>query len=280
MEVSRPIRISIPPAGVAFAESVHGRAFAMEPRTDPYHKLLYVLRGRVTYREDGRRGEVAPAGSLLLVPARSRHVLKDEAPSTLLLLCTGDGFLRAEPEVREVWNRRAAEGRRVVTVSGSWRPRFEQCWRRALLETAVPRPAAATAMRALALEVFVLLARIPTGGDAAPGAEQRVRSVARAMEETFFERWTLDDAAGRAGMSRRHFSSRFRATMQRTFQEHLTEIRLEHAAGLLRGGGHSVAGVVFACGFGDVSNFYRRFRERYGRAPKEWAAGGSVAERG
>ncbi|MFM8683622.1 MAG: helix-turn-helix domain-containing protein, partial [Chthoniobacterales bacterium] len=35
-------------------------------------------------------------------------------------------------------------------------------------------------------------------------------------------------------------------------------------------GGHSVAGVAFACGFGDLSHFYRVFKTRFGRPPGQW----------
>jgi hypothetical protein len=52
------------------------------------------------------------------------------------------------------------------------------------------------------------------------------------------------------------------------------ELRMEHAARLLRSGEHSVTGVIFSCGFTDVSHFYRTFRHRFGAAPGVWMRGG------
>lgn len=269
-EVSRPLAVTLPASGVYFAESVHAQNFEMSPRADPYHKLLYVLRGRVSYRERGRSSERAPAGSLLVVPANVRHALVDEQASTLLLLCVADAFLQGEPELPEIWRGLVAGRRRQRAVSGPARAQFENYWRRALLERAYPRPGGEAAARALALQVFVQLARLPPG-ESGEDAASRVAIVVREIDETFFDQWTLDGAAARAGMSRRHFTAQFRVATGRTFWAHLTEVRLQHAAQLLERGEHSVTGVIFACGFGDVSQFYRLFRARYGQPPKTWA---------
>jgi len=99
----------------------------------------------------------------------------------------------------------------------------------------------------------------------------RVAAVAREMEVSFYEEWNQDRAAIRAGVSRRHFSMLFRKPCGRTFWERLTDLRLIHATQLLRKGDHSVTGAVFACGFGDVSQFYRLFRAHYGLPPKQWS---------
>ena len=94
----------------------------------------------------------------------------------------------------------------------------------------------------------------------------------RETEETFYEEWDLDRAAGRAGLSRRRFSELFRQSAGTTFGDFLTERRLEHAASLLAEGEHSVLGVMFACGFSDLSHFYRMFRRKFGSAPRTWQA--------
>ena len=244
----------------------------MRPRADRYHKILYVLRGRVRYEELGRGAERVSSGAMLVVPAGMRHALIDEQASTLLLLGVADAFLQEEPEVAAIWQKFVSARVRHRTVSGPARAHFATYWRRALLERAHPRPGGEAAARALALQVFVQLARLPDGGEY-EDAVSRVRTVAREMEETLFERWTLDAAAARAQMSRRHFTAQFRGAMGRTFWAHLTELRLQHAAQLLERGEHSVTGVIFASGFSDVSQFYRLFRGRFGQPPKQWAEG-------
>ena len=72
------------------------------------------------------------------------------------------------------------------------------------------------------------------------------------------------------GMSRRHFSNLFRALTGRSFLEQLTELRLTHAASLLRDNRHSIVGAAFSSGYGDLSHFYRLFRTRFGEPPRTW----------
>lgn len=268
MKVSKPLAVTLPASGVYFAESVHAQDFAMSPRADAYHKLVYVLRGRVAYREERREPVTAAAGALLLVPMGARHALEDEEPSTLLLLCLSEAFLGEESELAEAWAAWAAA--RTLGLGGATRRGLEGLWRRALVERSYPRAGGSAAARALALQVLVLIARQPRAKKR-DDAASRVAAVAREVEETFFEKWSLDGAAERAGLSRRHFSAHFRAALGRTFWEHVTAVRLAHAAELLARGEHSITGVIFACGFGDVSQFYRLFRAQYGCPPKAWS---------
>lgn len=268
MKVSKPLAVTLPASGVYFAESVHAQDFAMSPRADAYHKLVYVLRGKVAYREEGRDPVTAATGSLLIVPARTQHVLEDAEPSTLLLLCFSEAFVRDEAALAEAWHAWASA--RTLGIGVATRRGLEGLWRRALVERAYPRPGSSAAARALALQVLVLIARQPRVKKT-DDAASRVAAVAREVEETFFEKWSLDGAAERAGLSRRHFSAHFRAVTGKTFWAHLTAVRLAHAAALLARGEHSITGVIFACGFGDVSQFYRLFRAQYGCPPKAWS---------
>jgi AraC-like DNA-binding protein len=270
MKTSRPLTITLAPGGVHFAESVHTGDFHMAPRTDPFHKLLYVLRGRITCHEEGRPPESVTAGMLLVIPAGSAHQLKDKQPSTLLLLCLSPAFLSIDPELPALWRGLAGRSERRIALSRPTQHQVESAWRRAMLERVHRRPGSLTTGRALAAQLLVTLARLPVRKPATAPLT-RVAAVAREMETTFYDVWNLDRAATRAGISRRHFSMLFRQVCGRTFWEHLTDLRLTHAAQLLQQGDHSVTGVVFSCGFGDVSQFYRLFRQRFGRPPKQWA---------
>ena len=269
MRVSTPIAVTLPEKGVLFAESAHAVNFQMSERTDPCHKLILVLEGSVAYRETGGQTVKVEAGSVIAVPAGIEHSLKDERTATLFLLCLEKGFLQFDPELEGLWQAVARSPRRSIRLGRPARHRAEGIWRRALAEKAHRRAGARAATRALAIETLVLLARLPAGGrTGAPG--ERVAAVMHEVAETFFEPWDIDLAAGRAGLSRRRFTGLFREASGMTFVEFLTERRLEHAARLLRSGEHTVTGVIFSCGFSDVSHFYRLFRERFGVAPGEW----------
>ena len=273
MRVSTPITVSVPDGGVLFAESAHASDFRMAERKDAFHKLILVLDGRVAYREAGRTPVRVEAGSVVAVPAGIEHRMTDERPSVLFLLRIGEAFLGVDAELGDLWSAIARSLRRSIRLGRPARQRAEAIWRRALAEKAHGRPGSRAATHALAVEVLVLLARVPPamgGGDAAA----RVAAVMHEVSETFYEPWDLDRAAGRAGLSRRRFTELFREASGRTFQVYLSELRLEHAARLLRSGEHSVIGVIFSCGFSDVSHFYRSFRERFGAPPGKWMRAG------
>lgn len=270
MRVSRPIAVSLPVYGVLFAESAHAGDFRMAERTDPYHKLIYVLDGRVAYRESRRREPVeAGAGTLLIVPRGLSHQITDVEPSILLLLCLGGAFLATDADFARLWLALTKIPGRHLVLSRPVRQRLEGMWRRAMAEGQHVRIGGTVTVRSMAAQSLVLLARLPAEGGGA-SAEGRVAAVMREIEETFYDQWDIDRAAARAGLSRRRFTDLFRATAGRTFWDFLNGLRLDHAARLLRGREHSVMGVMFSCGFNDVSHFYRMFRQRYGAAPNAW----------
>lgn len=85
---------------------------------------------------------------------------------------------------------------------------------------------------------------------------------------------TPERIAGAFGMSLRALHQLF-ALSDLSFHEFLTTARLERARAMLRAADcqHlSTAEIGFEAGFGEVSTFYRRFRQRYGMTPGEWRA--------
>jgi AraC family L-rhamnose operon regulatory protein RhaS len=273
MRVSVPITLVMPDYGVIFAESAHAADFRMAVQSDPFHKLIYVLDGQVDYREEGGLSiGSAGAGALLIVPRDVRHQLVDKKPSIVLILCLGRQFLDQDPELNRLWLGLARIARRKMQLSRPTRQRLEGMWQWAMVEKGSARPGNIAAIRAIAAQTLVLLARLPVEGGGATAAE-RVAAVTREIDETFFDPWDLDRAAARAGVSRRRFTDLFRAAAGRTFWDFLNERRLAHAAHLLRTGENSLIGVAFSCGYNDLSHFYRLFRRRYQSPPRAWLLG-------
>jgi AraC-like DNA-binding protein len=261
---------------VCFAESMHRADFRMEERSDLFHKVIYVLDGRVAYREKGQRERgLAGKGCSLIVPSGVWHSLRDQRPSTLLVLGMDGRFIQADADLVVLW-RKLGEGPGSVMVSGPVeRRRLEALWRRALLEMRGNRPGSDCVLKAIAIEILVLLER----GDRGPGGgspDERVTAVAQEVEGSFSDPWSLDAAAAKAGMSRRSFSARYRRLFGVTFLDRLTAMRVDHAARLLESGEATVLGAMFASGFNDLSHFYRVFRARRGKPPGRWSREGAV----
>ena len=270
MPVSRPIAVTLPDYGLTFAESVHGPRFRMAERADTFHKLVYVLQGRVTLLPAGTaRPLPAGPGAALCVEAGTRHRIADTETPTLLLLCFTREFLARDSELARLWTRLLGGRGAGLQHGGGRGPRFEGLWRAGIAEQAGSQPGREVALRAAAENILVALARGPAGPPT-DDATQRVLAVARELAGTFYEPWSLARACSRSGMSRRHFTELFRHHTGRSFLSQLTELRLTHAAGLLRENRHSIIGAAFSSGYGDLSHFYRLFRARFGKPPRAW----------
>jgi AraC-like DNA-binding protein len=97
----------------------------------------------------------------------------------------------------------------------------------------------------------------------------RARDLADAR---YFEKLSVADLAGAAGLSRAHFSEQFRRTFGESPHVYLLTRRLERAAALLRGTDRSVAEICLAVGLQSIGSFTTRFTRTYGMSPTAYRA--------
>ncbi|MEZ9104645.1 helix-turn-helix domain-containing protein [Vibrio cyclitrophicus] len=71
-------------------------------------------------------------------------------------------------------------------------------------------------------------------------------------------------------MSERSLQRRFKSAYNKTFKEHLNQVRLEHACERLLAG-EKVSDVAFDSGFNDPSYFSQRFKHHFGMSPSKFA---------
>ncbi len=273
MPVSLPVPVNVPSDGTWFAESVHAGDFRMGWRREAFHKLLFIQRGRaVLHSATGltRRKDRGAPGTIWVIPAGREHRIEDETPSVILLLCLGGDWLRRGTGGQELWAALVTRNPSLTghAANGEW----ERLWRRALLEQERNLLGASVRRDAFALELLVGLARRPGVVAVADSALTRVQKITCEIDETFPEHWSVDVAASRAGLSRRHFTQCFREVNGRSFLDYLTDRRLVHAERLLGSGRHTVTGAAFSAGFQDLAHFYRLFKRRHGVAPGAWIA--------
>jgi AraC-like DNA-binding protein len=88
----------------------------------------------------------------------------------------------------------------------------------------------------------------------------------------YFERLSVDDLAGAAGLSRAHFSREFRRAFGESPHAYLLTRRLERAAALLRTTDHSVAEICLSVGLQSIGSFTTSFTRMYGRSPTVYRA--------
>lgn len=81
---------------------------------------------------------------------------------------------------------------------------------------------------------------------------------------------TLEAAAAVAKMSPKSFCRFFKANTGKTLVEYLHELRIGEACRLLLESDKTISETAFECGFNNLSNFNRRFREIKGVTPREY----------
>jgi transcriptional regulator GlxA family with amidase domain len=91
------------------------------------------------------------------------------------------------------------------------------------------------------------------------------------IAENLGERFTLDDLARQAGVSRFHFARLFRVSMGESPMAYLLKSRIERAKQMLLQDDRPVCEIAAALGFCDQSHLTRTFRRLTGLTPREFA---------
>ena len=81
---------------------------------------------------------------------------------------------------------------------------------------------------------------------------------------------TLEEAAAVAKMSPKSFCRFFKANTGKTLVEYLHELRIGEACRLLLETDRTISEIALDCGFNNLSNFNRRFRELKEMTPREY----------
>ena len=94
----------------------------------------------------------------------------------------------------------------------------------------------------------------------------------RALHEDPARRWTVEELADRAALSRAAFARRFTAQMGMAPLAYLTGWRMALARERLRDGDERIAAVADALGYASEFSFAAAFKRHHGVAPGRWRA--------
>ncbi|WP_108821215.1 AraC family transcriptional regulator [Dysgonomonas sp. Marseille-P4361] len=99
---------------------------------------------------------------------------------------------------------------------------------------------------------------------------RRIAKVKEYVNKHFSEEIKLEDVTDIIGMAPAAFSRFFKLSTGKTFSKYLIDIRLGHASLLLVNTTMSVAEICYKCGYNNVSNFNRLFKENKKVTPSEF----------
>jgi AraC family transcriptional regulator len=103
-----------------------------------------------------------------------------------------------------------------------------------------------------------------------PSTNRRMAEIVRYLECNYSEAQPIAHLADLAAMSPYHFLREFRRVTGVTPHQYVVSLRLREAARRLRTSDENVASAAIASGFGDISEFNRRFRKTFGMTPQIW----------
>ncbi|WP_424767005.1 AraC family transcriptional regulator [Paenibacillus sp. sgz302251] len=96
-----------------------------------------------------------------------------------------------------------------------------------------------------------------------------IRGVLRAIEEAVAYPWTLKELADAAHLSPSRFSALFVQVVGTSPMDYLIQLRLSQAVYLLESSDKKIIEVAEECGFRNLSNFNRLFKQHIGKLPSE-----------
>lgn len=106
-----------------------------------------------------------------------------------------------------------------------------------------------------------------------PNSIARVTKIVRRIEREPTEGLTLQELARDAGLTPFHFLRTFEQVAGVTPHQFILRSRLRCAATRLATESSKVLDIALDCGFGDVSNFNRAFRNEFGVSPRDYRRG-------
>lgn len=97
--------------------------------------------------------------------------------------------------------------------------------------------------------------------------DQRIQQAIEQIEQDFDRDWAVEDMAAVAGLSRTHFTRRFKAETGFAPNAYLVHKRISQASVLIRESGMTINQIAYGLGYSDVAFFNRQFKSVTGVTP-------------
>ena len=98
---------------------------------------------------------------------------------------------------------------------------------------------------------------------------RRINRIVQFVEKNYNRKISLEDVGEQVGMSASSVSRFFKKRTRHNFWDYLNGFRIDRAAQMMIETEHTISEISYACGFNNISNFNRVFRERIGTTPSD-----------
>ena len=99
---------------------------------------------------------------------------------------------------------------------------------------------------------------------------RRINKIVQFVEKNYHHKISLEDVGELVGMSASSVSRFFKQRTRHNFWDYLNGFRIDRAAQMMIETEHTISEISYACGFNNISNFNRVFRERIGTTPSDY----------
>ncbi len=236
-----------------------------------YYNLWYVLRGKGTMRVNGVQQALTSGVAFLLAPGTAVDASHD-ADDPIHNYAAHFWPLRRGRQLAR------AHGLPVAGVAVHDSGLFEVIARQTVRLGEGERPFGTPLAAALVFALVIQIMR-SVSLPAADPVDQRLWEIMDRISANPGQPYTVEALAREAGLSRVHFTRRFRRATGETPSRYIIRRRIERAGQLIRESGLKLAVIADLLGYSDVYFFSRQFKQFTGYSPAQWRREPSPPER-
>ena len=221
-----------------------------EQELDAYN-LTYLIQGEARYIVNGKPVDLSPGNLLVLPPDASRRGIT--FPDRLMHCFSVDFDLRntKNQDITLPFPVCSLPGRHediihmLHDLSFSWLNK---------------QPGYLIKSRGLFLQILHRFLELVIFKDDTGTRDSRITKVVRYMAAHYAERITVKMMAKMTGLNPTYFGLLFRREMGVSLNRYLIQLRVKNAENMLASGEYKVGNIAEACGFIDMSHFYKQFK--------------------
>ena len=244
-----------------------------------FHKVLFFLRGDVTYHIEGRMFRLLP-GDVVLIPAGEIHkpVLNSAQIYERIILYLSPEFLtsagKGKADLNRCFHQVNGHPANVMRILPAWQNALTSVCARLEEELAAPPLFAGQLRREyLAAELLILLNRASLNHCSIypenTCKNEKITWILDYINSHLASPLSIDDLASRFFISRYHLMHLFKASTGYTIGNYISTKRLLYARSLIRSG-ISVTDACYASGFQNYSTFARAYKKQFQVSAKKY----------